>query len=131
MTTKVTHVTRTDNTTPTTAELTQVTRTEADTPSGLVLAERVVYYLLGIIEVLLAFRFVLALLGANRGNDFAQFVFSLSQPLVQPFFGLFNYQPTYGASHIEIFTLVAMGVYAVIAWGITALFDLPRRGNDV
>lgn len=128
MTTKVTHITRTDDHVPTTAEVVE-TETD-DSPSGRVLAERVVYYFLGIIEVVLAFRFILALFGANRANDFAQFVFSISSPLVQPFFGLFGYQPTYGASHVELFTLVAMAVYAVVAWGITALFDLPRRGND-
>lgn len=99
--------------------------------SGSVLAARIVSYILGVIEVILALRFLLALLGANRSNDFAQFVFNISQPFVQPFFGLFGYTPQYGASHVEVFTLVAMAVYALIAWGIIALIRLPRRGEDV
>src|SRR6266508_6664453 len=93
--------------------------------SGSVLAARAVYYILGVIEVLLTARFVLALLGANRSNDFAQFVFNLSYPLAQPFFGLFGYSPSYGASHIELYTLVGMAVYAIIAWGIVSLIRLP------
>jgi hypothetical protein len=125
--TKLTQITH-SNGLPTT---TRITRTVSDDPAGYVLAERAIYYVLGIVEVTLAFRFVLALLGANRGNDFAQLIFNVSNPLVQPFFSLFSYQPTYGANHVEVFTLVAMAVYAVLAWGITALLDLPRRGNDV
>jgi len=106
------------------------TRTERhvykDSASGSVMAERIVYYILGVIEVVLAFRFLLALLGANRANDFAQFVFNLSHPFVQPFFSLFSYRPAYGVSRMEIYTLVAMAVYAVIAWGIVSLLHLPR-----
>lgn len=112
----------------------QTTRKEShvyeDSPSGTVLAERIIYYILGVIEVLLVFRLVLALLGANRANDFAQFIFNLSQPFVQPFFSLFGYQPAYGVSRLEIYTLVAMAVYAVIAWGIVALIRLPRNVDE-
>jgi hypothetical protein len=114
------------------ATTTRTERTEEEAPvSGSVLAARIVSYILGVIEVILAFRFVLALLGANRSNDFAQFVFNLSQPFVQPFFGLFGYTPRYGASHVELYTLVAMAVYAIIAWGIISLIRLPRSDDDV
>jgi hypothetical protein len=116
------------------ATTTRTDRTEQtieEAPAGSTLAARVVKYILGVIEVILAFRFALALLGANRGSDFAQFVFNLSQPFVQPFFGLFGYTPRYGASHVELFTLVAMAVYAIIAWGVISLIRLPRRGDEV
>lgn len=104
---------------------------EEEPASGSVLAARIVSYILGVIEVILAFRFVLALLGANRSNDFAQFVFNLSYPFVQPFFGLFGYTPSYGNSHVELYTLVAMAVYAIVAWGIISLIRLPRNGDDI
>lgn len=111
---------------------TDVERSTEEAPaSGSVLAARVVSYVLGVVEVILAFRFVLALLGANRSNDFAQLVFNVSYPFVQPFFGLFGYTPKYGASHLELYTLVAMAVYAIIGWGIIALIRLPRSGDDV
>ena len=102
-----------------------------DAPSGSVIAARIAYYILGVILVILTFRFLLALFGANPGNGFTQFIFELSRPLVEPFFGLFRYEPDYGVGRFEIFTLVAMGVYTVIAWGIVALIRLPRGGDEV
>jgi hypothetical protein len=122
-----TETTRSVETPANNATTTRTTQSVAHDASGRLLAERVVYYILGVIEVLLAFRFVLALLGANRSNGFADFIFSLSRPFAQPFFTLFGYQPAYGHSYFEIGTLVAMAVYAVVAWGIVSLLRLPRR----
>lgn len=69
----------------------------------------------GIIMALLALRFVLRLLGANPLNGFASFVYNLSQPLVAPFFGLFNYQAELSTARFEMATLIALIVYGVIA----------------
>lgn len=89
---------------------------------------RVIWFIAGIIIVLLAFRFVLSLLGANTTNGFANFIYSASHPFVAPFFGLFSYNNIqYGISRFEVYTLIAMAVYAVIAWGLTALVDISRR----
>jgi hypothetical protein len=116
--------------TPTTD--THVTRTAVGgSPSGLTIAARAVYLIIGIIEILLIFRFILALLGANRGADFAQFIFELSTPFVAPFMNLFNFQTAYGSSRIELETLIAMGVYAVLGWIIVALISLPSRRAEV
>lgn len=116
---------------PEVSATTQTERKVEEAPvSGSVLAARVVSYVLGVIEVILAFRFVLSLLGANRSNEFAQLVFNVSNPFVQPFFGLFGYTPTYGSSHLEMYTLVAMAVYGIVAWGIIALIRLPRGNNE-
>lgn len=90
-------------------------------------AERVVYFIAGIILVILAFRFVLSLLGANRGNGFADFIYSFSYPFVAPFFGLFGYNVQYGVSRFEIETLVAMAVYALIAYGIAKMIRIARK----
>lgn len=90
-------------------------------------AERVIWYIAGIILVLLGFRFVLALLGANATNGFANFIYSTSHPFVSPFFSLFNYHNYMnGTSQFEIYTLAAIVVYAVIAWGIARLVTLNR-----
>src|SRR5688572_3688630 len=121
-----TQVTRTTTRRPTDLDIdATTTRTERTVdeapPTGSVLSVRIVSYILGVIEVILAIRFLLALFGANRANDFANFVFSVSQPLVQPFFSLFGYTPRYGSSQLEMYTWVAMLIYAVIAWGIISL----------
>ncbi|HSX31725.1 MAG TPA: hypothetical protein VLF43_00550 [Candidatus Saccharimonadales bacterium] len=112
------------------ATTTRTTRDVQATTSGSVLAARVIYYILGVIEVILAFRFILALLGANRANAFADFIFSISYPFAAPFFGLFGYQPSYGSAQLEMGTLVAMAVYALVAWGIVKLIRLPRGTNE-
>ncbi len=92
-----------------------------------VLAARVIYYIGGAIILLLALRLVLALLGANRDNPFADFIFGSSYPFAYPFFGLFSYEPAYGVSVLELSTLVAMIVYAIATAGIAKLFTLGRR----
>jgi cation transport ATPase len=89
-------------------------------------AERVVWYVAGVLLVLLGFRFVLALLGANPSNGFADFIYDVSYPFVAPFFGLFSYDLEYGVSRFEIFTLVAMAVYTLVAWGVAKLVTINR-----
>lgn len=91
------------------------------------LASRIVWFIAGIILGLLAFRFVLALLGANPDNAFANFIYTTSHPFVAPFFSLFGYNLHYGVSRFEIFTLIAMAVYAIIAFAISRLFTINRR----
>lgn len=90
-------------------------------------ASRVVWFVAGILLVLLGFRFVLTLLGANTTNSFANFIYKSSHPFVSPFFSLFNYHNyIYGTSHFEIYTLVAIVFYALVAWGIAKLVTLNR-----
>ena len=90
-------------------------------------AERVIWYIAGVILVLLGFRFILSLLGANQSNGFANFIYSASHPFVSPFFSLFSYNTSYGVSRFEIYTLVAMVVYAVVAGGLAKAVTLNRR----
>lgn len=100
---------------------------QAAAPSKRTVAERVIYYIGGVIMALLTVRLLLALLGANRGNPFADFIFDTSAFFAQPFFGLFSYQPVYGASTLELSTLVAIIVYGVLTVGIAQLVGLTRR----
>lgn len=99
-------------------------------PSGSTIAERIIWYVAGVLLVLLAFRFVLALLGANPNNGFANFIYTASHPFVAPFFSLFGYNLQYGVSRFEIYTLVAMAVYAIIAYGLSKLVTLGRAGPE-
>ena len=94
--------------------------------SGATLAQRVIRYITGAVMALLALRFVLALLGANQGNGFADFVYTLSYPFVAPFFGLFGYQMQYGVARLEIETLVAMAVYALVGFGLAKLAGIRK-----
>ncbi len=100
------------------------TVTERTAAPTSVVAKRVVWYITGVILALLALRLLLQLLGANEGNGFVDFIYSLSGVFAAPFFGMFSYEPSYGVSYFEVSTLVAMAVYALVGWGIAKLFTL-------
>lgn len=86
---------------------------------------QVVWYILGIIEVFLGFRFVLKAIGANPFSGFTTFIYAISEPLVLPFQGILRTNVT-GVYVIEWSTLVAAVVYAVLAYGIVELFQLVK-----
>jgi hypothetical protein len=96
----------------------------------------VTYFVLGVLEVLLLLRFIFRLLAANPDNAFVSFLYNLSGVFVGPFNGIFANPTLVGSSSVfEFSTLVAMLVYALIAWGIVALARivfppvLPSRGS--
>jgi hypothetical protein len=92
---------------------------------------QIVYLLSGIITGLLTIRIVLALLGANASNLFASFIYNITVPLVAPFFGLFNYRVQYGVVRFEFETLVAIIVYALLAWVIVRFLSIGRSDPEV
>ena len=65
-------------------------------------------------------RLLLRLLGANEASGFVTFIYDLSHIFVGPFNGIFNDQAL-GRSVFEASTLIAMIIYALIAWGIVSL----------
>jgi hypothetical protein len=96
-----------------------------------VVARRIVYYIAGVIVALLALRIVLLLLAANQGSGFVDFVYALSGFFATPFYGMFNYQPTYGQSIFEVSSVVAIIVYSLAALGIAKLFTLTKSDETV
>lgn len=91
---------------------------------------RIIWLAAGIVTLLLAFRFILALLSANPRNGFVNFIYDVSHPFAAPFFGIFNYNDVYvrgSGSHVEVYTLVAIAVYLAAAWILTALVNIGRR----
>lgn len=90
-------------------------------------AARLVMFVAGVLLTLLAFRFVLVLLGANQNNGFANFIYTVSHPFAAPFFGLFGYSLRYGVSRFELSTLIAMAVYALVAYGIARLLTIRQK----
>src|SRR6266576_2531157 len=92
------------------AEETRVVEPVARDNYALDVLTRAVWFVAGVILVMLAFRFVLALGAANPANGFANFIYTTSHPFVSPFFNLFNYGYINGLSRFEAYTLVAMAV---------------------
>lgn len=87
---------------------------------------QVVWYLLGLIEILLAFRFVLKLLGANAGAGFTSFIYGVTYVFAAPFLTVFRTSHIVEGSIFEWTTLLAMFVYWVIALGIIRLFLMGK-----
>lgn len=90
-------------------------------------SRNIVYYILGIIEVLLAFRLVFKLLGASRQSGFIAFLYSITGIFAAPFSGIFNSFTTNGLSAQSVFepaVIIAAIVYATIAWGVINLLRL-------
>jgi hypothetical protein len=82
---------------------------------------RVVYFVLGVLEVIMGLRFIFRLLGANPASDFVMVLYNLSLVFVSPFNGIFNDQTLGRISVFEVSTLIAMLIYALVAWGLVTL----------
>lgn len=101
--------------------------TEVRVPAEEVMT-KVVWFVFGVIEVLIAIRFVLMLLGANAEAGFVRMIYAVSGIFMAPFIAIFPTQEVSGAV-FEWSALVAIAVYALIAWGIVALIRTigPRK----
>lgn len=82
-----------------------------------------VYLAFGVLEGLLAIRFILKLLGANPAAGFASFIYNMTAPFLSPFAGIFG-TPQSNGSVLELHTLVAIVVYALVAWLIARVIWL-------
>jgi uncharacterized membrane protein len=84
-----------------------------------------------VIELIILVRFVLPLLRANAQSMFVQWVNQISGIFMAPFNAIFGAQTINGAI-FEWSALVAIAVYALIAWLIVALIRTltPRRSSE-
>mgnify|MGYP000641460657 CR=1 FL=1 len=86
---------------------------------------QIVWYIFGVMEVLLMFRFVLKLLGANPEAGFSHFIYSVTYVFASPFLTVFKVTSVSG-SVFEWTTLLAMLVYYVVVIGIVNLLLMGR-----
>lgn len=94
----------------------------------------IIWYILGVIEIMLAFRFALKLFGANPSSGFVDFVYNVSGVLTAPFDNIFNVARSKSADVQAVFEpsiLVAAAVYALIAWGIIKLININQNTDAV
>lgn len=87
---------------------------------------QVVWYILSVLEVLLAIRFALKLLGANPAAGFSNLIYSITYPFAAPFLGVFKSAKIVQGSVFEWTTLLAMLVYWLLAIAIIKLFLMSR-----
>jgi uncharacterized protein YggT (Ycf19 family) len=79
-----------------------------------------IYLCFGIICGLLLIRLVLKLLGANTASPFTQWIYGVSDFFLAPFHNLL---PAIGTEHsqLEMSVIVAILVYALLAWVLARL----------
>ena len=86
-------------------------------------AAAVVWFVVGVVEIFIAARFLVKLFGASAHSAFVNFIYQVSSPLVAPFTGIFGDTGT-RTNTFETASLVAIVVYAVIGWGIVVLIRI-------
>ena len=94
---------------------------------------RIVYYILGILEALFAFRLIFKLLGPNPGSIFVSLIYTISRVFLAPFNGIFRAAVNSGIENqsvLEPTTIIAMIVYALIAYGIVRLIQIYGTPKD-
>ena len=86
-------------------------------------AAAVVGFIVGIVDILIAARFLGKLLGASSASAFVNAIYQVSGVFVAPFTGIFG-DTGNKTNTFETASLVALVVYAVIGWGIVVLIRI-------
>src|SRR5512133_1339558 len=97
-------------------------------------ATQLVWLMFGILEALIALRIGLKLIAANPASLIVAMIYGFTDLFLFPFQGM-TVTPSYNGMVLEISSLIAMVVYALIAWAIErlvwVLFYRPRGPVDV
>lgn len=86
--------------------------------------QRIIGTIFGLFEFTLVFRLLFKLFGANAGNDFVNFIYSITNPFVRVFEGIFSkitISNINSRAVLEPATLIAIFVIALIGWVIMGL----------
>ena len=79
-----------------------------------------IWLMFGILEALIGFRIFLKLIAANPANWFASLVYGLTEPFLFPFQGI-TMDPSFQGLVLELSSIIALLVYALVAWAIVRL----------
>lgn len=86
---------------------------------------QIIWYIFYVLEILLLFRFILKLLGANPGANFTQLIYGVTTVPLAPFQFVFG-SNNIGNSVFEWSTLLAMLVYYFVTWSLIKAFAMSR-----
>lgn len=89
---------------------------------------QVIWYILGLVEVLLVFRTTLKVFGASPASGFVSLIYAITDPLALPFAGVFGVTVTQ-SSVFEWSTIVAGFVYLLVGFGLIELIQLVKPTN--
>jgi hypothetical protein len=92
-------------------------------------ATQLVWLFFGILEALIGLRIVLKLIAANPDSPIAALIYRITDLFLWPFAGL-TATPSAGGMVLELSSILAMAVYALIAWAVErtiwVIFYRPR-----
>jgi len=89
-------------------------------------ATQAIWWVVGVVDVALAIRFLFKLLGGSSQAGFVRFIYDVTQVLVAPFHGIFN-TTVQGKSILEPESLVAIVIYSLIGWGLVSMARLMSK----
>ena len=98
-------------------------RVDREVPSYDPRIERIAWFVVAIIDSLIAIRFLMKLLGASYEADFVRFTYGVTGPLVAPFRGIFQASGS-GPNLLEPESLIAIAIYLLIGWALVALIRI-------
>ena len=84
---------------------------------------QVIWYVTGVLEALIGIRVVLKLMAANPNAGFARFIYGITSIFLAPFVGL-TPTPAFNGSTLELWALIGMLVYVLLALGIIKLIRI-------
>jgi hypothetical protein len=95
---------------------------------------QLIWLLLGLLEALIALRIGLKLIGANPVSPIVTLIYGFTSLFLFPFEGMIA-SPSSGSIVLELSSVFAMLIYALIAWAVERtvwlLFYRPRRSSRV
>ena len=95
--------------------------------TGFQTVEYLVYFFFGALEILLVFRLILKIAGANIRSAFVGFIYGVTGLFIAPFEGIFRQGTAPGVETTSVFepsTIIAIIVFAVVAWGLVKLVQI-------
>jgi uncharacterized protein YggT (Ycf19 family) len=92
-------------------------------PWRLYKVDQLIWLALIVLEVMIGMRIFLKLIAANPASGFASFVYTITEPFLAPFAGLTS-TPSANGAVLEIPSIIAMIVYALLFWLLAYLVHL-------
>src|SRR4051812_4828297 len=77
---------------------------------------RLIYFVFGVIEILIALRVLLKLIAANTGSGFTRFIYSVTGPFVAPFKNIVDSPTARNGAVFEVSSILAIVIYLLISW---------------
>ena len=87
-------------------------------------------WFMAVLEVTLAIRFLLKLIGADPNNMFAGFCYALTEIILFPFLAIVKDPSLHQNQAFEISTLIGMAIYYLIFWAVRRFLRILISGPE-